>query len=706
MSNFLRHMSVRARLLSLALIPACILSILAARIAVERHDRVQAMKTVERLVELASNVGSLLDETQKERGSSSVFLSSDGQKFQREVADQRRLTDERLHDLVTFFEASRGELPSHVAATLAESLSQLETLPQIRDKASRLDIETKTLLSWYTDVNAKLLRAVSSVVSASPDADITRLGVAFYAFLNAKEKAGIERAQLSNVFGRGQFAPGQLTTVAALIAAQDCYLSLFQETASPAVIEAFQEARRSPAFVEVARLEQIAFDKAAEGSFGVDSAVWFRTATERIDRLKEIENLQSSTLGKSATSRGAQARSEFVVAAAQGSFVLIGVIVLAAFVIRSISRPLAELTHAANRAAAGDATVQISYESNNELGRLATAFRESSSYLRDASRVAERMADGDLTVDVKPRGAADTLGQAFRHMIESLRQVAAEIQDSGDEINGATTHLRSASRELRGGAEQTVSEVNTVASATEELYASTGDISRNCGIAADKANSVAEGTLTTCRAMERLDAASAEIGEVLKLIQSVAEQTNLLALNATIEAARAGEAGKGFAVVANEVKALAQQTAAATDEIAAKIVTNRECAEEATRSIQFVRQAADELSNISTAIATAVEHQTAATREISESVTGVSNAAKSTGDLTQQTDEAAANLQNVAGRLSTVSRRLRTGSRDASADVRAHRQGTDGPRRPDPGGVPDFSHDPHGGARVEVLSFA
>src|SRR5262249_15463735 len=156
--------------------------------------------------------------------------------------------------------------------------------------------------------------------------------------------------------------------------------------------------------------------------------------------------------------------------------------------------------------------------------------------------------------------------------------------------------------------------VQTVASAAEELNASIGEIGRQVTQSAQiagKAVSEAERTQATVRSLA--DGAQ-KIGDVVKLINDIAGQTNLLALNATIEAARAGEAGKGFAVVASEVKSLATQTAKATEEIAAQIGAIQNATGDAVGAIDGIGKTIAELSHIATAIASAVEEQGAATR--------------------------------------------------------------------------------------------
>ncbi|WP_029010948.1 methyl-accepting chemotaxis protein, partial [Azospirillum halopraeferens] len=209
--------------------------------------------------------------------------------------------------------------------------------------------------------------------------------------------------------------------------------------------------------------------------------------------------------------------------------------------------------------------------------------------------------------------------------------------------------------------------VQTVAAASEELGSSITEISRRVSESARisrDAQGAAERTNTT---VEGLATAAQRIGDVVSLIQNIAGQTNLLALNATIEAARAGEAGKGFAVVASEVKALANQTARATEDIAAQIAEIQAQTGGAVTAIRDIGKTISDVNEIAGTIAAAVEEQAAATQEIgrnvqqaacgtqevSDNITGVSTAAREAGTAAAEVLSAANRLSQEAGTLRT-----------------------------------------------------
>lgn len=214
---------------------------------------------------------------------------------------------------------------------------------------------------------------------------------------------------------------------------------------------------------------------------------------------------------------------------------------------------------------------------------------------------------------------------AIRHGWDELQQSAERVQQASQSYmrlitsraNGAALHGSESVGEAARRAQQNV---EAVAAAAEELSYAINEISQRVNESSKVADRAVEHARHSDRVISGLHDASAKIGAVIKLITDIAEQTNLLALNATIEAARAGDAGRGFAVVASEVKSLADQTAKATGEISLQITTIQESTGAAVAAIQEISRTIEQLSGISTAIAAAVEEQSAATAEISRNI--------------------------------------------------------------------------------------
>jgi methyl-accepting chemotaxis protein len=381
-----------------------------------------------------------------------------------------------------------------------------------------------------------------------------------------------------------------------------------------------------------------------------------------------------------------------VLAAALGALICLA---LAIGVARAIAMPLEQMSGMAREIAQGSVEHDVEYHSEDEIGVLAEAFRGMTSYIRDVAHGIERLGAGDLTVELKPRSEKDLVAQNFQIAVGSLRTTMQHMSQAAVALSGASDDLGSVSRQMGANAESTSGQAQAVASAadqmsrnmqavassTEEMTASVRAVAQNAAEAARVATSAVQVASTTNSIVSKLADSSAEIGNVIKVINSIAEQTNLLALNATIEAARAGDLGKGFAVVANEVKELAKETAKATEDIGRKIATIQTDARGAVESITKISTTIAEVSEIQESIARAVGEQASTTAdigrhvneaarttsEIALNITTVAQAAQGTASGAAQTQSSASTLSRMAAELRTEVGRFDTGKDPVAA---------------------------------------
>ena len=251
-------------------------------------------------------------------------------------------------------------------------------------------------------------------------------------------------------------------------------------------------------------------------------------------------------------------------------------------------------------------------------------------------------------------------------VVESVAAASSEMQASAESMSQTAEQTDQKSAAVAAASDQATTNVQTVASATEELSSSINEIGGQVAQSSEISSTAVKEVNGTQEKVEILVDASKKIGDVVDLINDIAAQTNLLALNATIEAARAGDAGKGFAVVAAEVKGLANQTAQATEEIAAQISSMQGATEEMVSSIQGVSSTINSINEIATTVAAAVEEQGAATQEIarnvSEAATGnqeVSSNIASVTESAQESKDSASKMLEAANGLSKQSEHLR-----------------------------------------------
>jgi methyl-accepting chemotaxis protein len=624
---------------------------------VDSYRQARAASNVRTLATLSVATGDLLHETQRERGRTSQYLSSQRARFRGELVAQRSKTDVALR---RFREASRDR--SGAPAAVRDALAAAETaLDGLAAQRSRADAGGRTadIIASYTATNTALVGLVATIAASAEDPALAKRLHAYQAFLAAKEAAGQERAQLANAFTAGAFAPGQLATVAGLAAAQRAYLTVFERAAPADVAQRWRQAQTDASFGKVAAIEE---QTLVDGSLDVEPAAWFDTATAKIDALKAVEDFQADAIAVAARASEAAAERAVLVA------VLVAVLLLAlaggtaVAVVLSIRRPLREIIAVADRIADGDIDAQATYRSRDELGRLADSFRQLSAYVREAAEAARRMADGDLTAAPTPRGERDVLGGAMRDSVHRLNAMVVEIQMAGAELSHSAARLTDANSSLVTFTDQTAAEAESVSAASDEMNACIAEIATNVTEAAAVADTAVDTASRAGEVIGALSSASDEIGSVVELIQAIASQTNLLALNATIESARAGEAGKGFAVVAGEVKQLAAQTAQATTSITGRVADIQECTAAAAAAIGRIGEVVQRVSEIATTVASAIEEQTATTAEISRSITAVARAAGSTRTVTGESASASEALSEMATSLNGLVTRFRVGA--------------------------------------------
>ncbi|SDF67255.1 methyl-accepting chemotaxis protein [Thalassobaculum litoreum] len=363
------------------------------------------------------------------------------------------------------------------------------------------------------------------------------------------------------------------------------------------------------------------------------------------------------------------ARSVNMLIIAAGIAILVAII-LSIYLFRVIREPidklLADLDIVSRRA---PEPINLDSGRRDEFGAVGASLVKLHGDLVEADRAAERQKESEARQEAERKQNMLAVAKAFEdrvgNVVDAVAKAAADLKDSASSMTAAADQAGSQSTSVAAAADQAAANVETVASAAEELSSSIEEIRRQVSNSSQIASSAASEVEQTVAMVNGLTQSAERIGTVVTLIQDIAEQTNLLALNATIEAARAGEAGKGFAVVASEVKALAGQTAKATEEISQQIGSIQSGTGEAASAISHIAQTIGRMNEIAAAVAAAVEQQGAATSEIARNVeeasSGTRDVSSNIAGVNQAvglTSEGARQIETAAGDLSGQSNLL------------------------------------------------
>jgi methyl-accepting chemotaxis protein len=365
-----------------------------------------------------------------------------------------------------------------------------------------------------------------------------------------------------------------------------------------------------------------------------------------------------------------------------GCAVVVGIGV-SVYLVRDVSRGIDSIIQPMQALGRGDLSAEVPHRGEKtEMGAMADVLQVFKEALI-AKKAADEAAAADAEAKIERGRRVDNITREFETMIgeivQTVSSASTQLEASASTLTSTADRSQRMATTVAAASEEASTNVQSVASATEEMASSVGEISRQVQESARMAGDAVGQARATTERVSELSKAAARIGDVVELINTIAGQTNLLALNATIEAARAGEAGRGFAVVASEVKALAEQTAKATGEIGQQISGIQAATNDSVGAIKEISSTIERLSEISSAIAAAVEEQGAATQEIarnvqqaaqgtqqvSSNITDVQRGATETGTASSQVLSAAQMLSNDSSRLKTEVSRFLTNVRAA-----------------------------------------
>ncbi|TPH16124.1 methyl-accepting chemotaxis protein [Litorilituus lipolyticus] len=659
----IRNASFKAKL-TLLVIPAILgLVFFCFMIIKQNLEIVGSSKDIDQLTQLATFNSALVHELQKERGASAGFIGSKGAKFSDTLSTQRQATDIAFQNRAAFIKANIDDIShTQVIQATKSSTASLARLSSIRQQIDDLAIEGKVAISYYTQNNADLINVVSHISLSTTNGEIASSLQAYYNFLQGKERAGIERAVMTNVFAKGQFTGNFYQRFIALMTEQSAYFDTFNKMSSAQLQQAFSQAMQHNSVSKVDEFRKIALASNGNQVLSVDSQTWFNNTTQRINQLKSVENaaVEALLLVSEAHLNSAQRMLLLTVVIA---FVVISLSILLSFYIsKIIMQQLGSLSDAITTVDEhNDLTARAELYCEDELGDVVTrlnkmlvAFQQaivaiemSSTKLANSSEQTKQATQNNQTHLETQQAETTLVATAIEQMSATVQEVAANSSQSAH-----------AAQEVDDVANEGVEQINHT---RDEMQALSIEMSN-----ADKL-------------IDELQQSSSNITSFVDVIKSVAEQTNLLALNAAIEAARAGEQGRGFAVVADEVRTLAQRTQESTAEIESMVgkfkhdaeqvsVSINQCVESVSSSVeqtdilekklQALSMSAASINDMSNQIAVATEEQVAVANEMAGNIERISELSANNTHEGEQIQLASTEQSEQATQLLTLANKF------------------------------------------------
>jgi methyl-accepting chemotaxis protein len=499
------------------------------------------LNNIKELVVLSSHISKLVHETQKERGESAGYLGSKGRKFSAELPHQIEATNKQRENLRSFVRNFNFDnYPEELNKNITVVFKQLDKIDEIRIKIRNLEISGKDAIKYFSTLNRNFLRIVPITAKMSPNKELSILLTAYSNFLKSKERAGIERAVLSNAFAKGSLDDQTLKKVVKLIAEQDTYIEAFLSIVDRNVKHLYFHDMKAQSVEDVFLKMR---KKAMNGDLSIDAVVWFSTITKKINILKGIDDELSEIAIHKIMELKNSAYNEFYFYMISSIIFIILFLIVTTLVMRKILSAVNVVKKSIeNISNERDFQQNVSSSNMNELDEIGEAVNRILAIFKDIIENSRNDSETSVNSSKEVQKVLEITKEHILRQQKEVKQLDKFVGNVENNLKYTRILIEENSKDLN----QTIV---TLSGFITTLKDEMNLVKKN-----DKQQSVLNQDIA------KLINAIDEVKASVNVIEQISDKTSLLAINAAIEASRAGKFGKGFKVVSDQVQDLSDDT--------------------------------------------------------------------------------------------------------------------------------------------------